>query len=238
MCKNIQQAKDMTKIKMIRIGYPSTYDASTDYDKLKRLIDDYAAHHPEIDLNEILYDFMDLKHALLYGDVDLIFAQDFVFNNAPHISIKKVCRSRLCLAMSAKHPLASVDSIDEIDRADLEKEVFYAITIDDELIDRERNIARLNAYGIVPKDIQYVLNFQSLMRTVRQGKGMTICGYFPNASGHEDIKFIELPVGKFTPYLVLSWRTNDISKEAKGLIDMIPDDPDGLSVFEQHDNDR
>jgi DNA-binding transcriptional LysR family regulator len=232
MCKNIQQAKDMRKMKMIRIGYPSTYDASTDYDKLKRLINDYAAHHPEIELNEILYDFMDLKHALQYGDVDIVFAQDFIFNNVPRVSTKKVCRSRLCLAMSTRHPLASANSIDEIDREELEKEIFYAITIDDEVTDRERNLSRLQTYGIVPKDIQYVLNFQSLMRAIRQGKGMTIGGYFPNAPGHEEIKFIELPVGKNTPYLVLSWRTDDISKEAQDFINIIPDDPEGMSVFD------
>lgn len=231
MCKNIQQAKDLQKRKMIRIGYPSTYDASTDYDKLKEFIDDYVARNPEIELNEILYDFMDLKHALLYGDVDIMLSHDFIFSNVSQISTKKVCRSRLCLAMSTKHPLATASSIDEISREDLEKETFYAITIDDETSDRERNLSRLLDYGIVPKDLHFVLNFQSLMRAIRQGKGLTVGGYFPNAPGHEEIKFIELPLGKFTPYLVLAWRADDISKEARDFINIIPDDPEGMSVL-------
>jgi DNA-binding transcriptional LysR family regulator len=238
MCKNIQQAKDLQKMKMIRIGYPSTYDASNDYDKLKRLINDYAAQHPEIELNEILYDFMDLKHALLYGDVDIIFSHDFIFANVPHLSTKKVCRSRLCLAMSMKHPLAAASSFDEIRKEDLENEVFYAITIDDEASDRERNMSRLQAYGITPKDIQYVLNFQSLMRAIRQGKGMTVGGYFPNAPGHEEIKFFDLPCKKTNPYLVLAWRTDDISREAGDFIGIIPDDPESMSVFESREIDR
>ena len=235
MCKNIQQAKDLRKKKMLRVGYPSTYDASNDYDKLKGLINDYTARHPEIELNEVLYDFTDLKHALLYGDVDIIFAQDFIFNDVLHVSTKKVCRSRLCLAMSTKHPLASVSSFDEINTEELEKESFYAITIDDEASDRGRNLSRLQAYGIVPKDMQYVLNFQSLMRAIRQGKGMTVGGYFPNAPGHEEIKFLELPIKSISPYLVLAWRTNDLSKEARDFINIIPDDPEGMTVFESRE---
>ncbi|WP_159435329.1 LysR family transcriptional regulator [Sporobacter termitidis] len=231
MCKNIQLAKDMKKAKIIRIGYPSTYDASNDYDKLKRLIDDYAARHPEIELSEILYDFMDLKHALLYGDVDIIFSHDFIFNNVPHVSTKRVCRSRTCLAMSKKHPFAVYNSFSELIKEDFEKEYFYALIIDDEISDRERSLSRLKKYGIVPKDMQYVLNFQSLMRAIRQGKGMTVGGYFPNVPGHEEIKFIDMPQKKDDPYLVVAWRTDDLSKEAQDFINIIPDDPEGMTVF-------
>ena len=236
MCKNIQQAKDMKKAKILRIGYPSTYDASNDYDKLKLLINDYASQHPEIELNEILYDFLDLKHALLYGDVDIIFSHDFVYNNTPHVSMKRVCRSRTCLAMSTKHPLAVYDTIDEINREEFEKEIFYALVVNDDNTDRERSLARLNKYRIVPKDMQYVLNFQSLMRAVRQGKGMSLCGYFPNVTGHEEIKFMELPQKKDDPFLVIAWRTDDVSPEAQDFINIIPDDPECMSVFEHPEN--
>jgi DNA-binding transcriptional LysR family regulator len=238
MCKNIQLAKDMRKAKTIRIGYPSTYDASNDYDKLKRLIDDYAAQHSEIELSEVLYDFMDLKHALLYGDVDIIFCHDFIFNNVPHVSTKRVCRSRTCLAMSMKHPFASIGSFSDINKEDFEKEYFYALVIDDEISDRERNMARLAKYGIVPKDMQYVLNFQSLMRAVRQGKGLTVGGYFPNVPGHEDIRFLDLPPKKDDPFLIVAWRTDDLSKEALDFINIIPDDPEGMSVFGHKDDDN
>lgn len=231
MCKNIQMAKDMKNAKMLRIGYPSTYDASNDYDKLKLLINDYASQHPEIELNEILYDFMDLKHALLYNDVDIIFSHDFIFNNVPHVSTKRVCRSRTCLAMSTKHPFAAYDRFEDINREDFETEIFYSIIVDD-VSDKERNVARLKKYGIVAKDMQYVLNFQSLMRTIRQGKGLTICGYFPNVPGHEEIKFMDLPQKKDDPYLVVAWQTDDISTEAQDFINIIPDDPEGMSVFE------
>lgn len=233
MCKNIQNAKSMQAKphKVIRIGYPSTYDSSEDYDKLKILINDYAEKHPEIELNEILFDFLELKHALTFGDVDIAFSHDFILNDVPHVSKKQVCRSRICLAMSVKHPLASAASLEDIDISELEKEVFYTIPFSNEASDRKRTMERLTKRGITPKDVQFVLNFQSLLRILRQGRGMSMCGYFPNAPGHEEIRFYEFPGMDDDPFLTAAWRTNDLSKEAQKFIDMIPDDPEGMTNF-------
>jgi DNA-binding transcriptional LysR family regulator len=229
MCKNIQMAKDMQKTKMLRIGYPSTYDASKDYDKLKKLVNEYAAQHPEIDLNEILYDFMELKQALIYGDVDIAFTHDFLIRNVPNISMKKVCRVRMCLAMSAKHPLASAQRFQEIDKKAFDNEIFFGLMFNDEGRDREATTRVLNKYGIYPKEVRFSLNFQSLMRDVRQGRGMTICGYFPNATGREEMRFLEFPHAEDDPFLTLAWRTNDVSPEAQHFIDIIPEDPENMT---------
>lgn len=231
MCKNIMNAKNMLENKVLRIGYPSTYDSSDDYDKLKQLIKDYASKHPDIELVEVLYDFSQLKHVLIYGDVDIAFSHDFVALDSPHITRKKVCRSRMCLAMSIHHQLAVYDSINEIDRSMLDSEVFLIQEVNDEASDKERAISNLLDYGIHPKEIRYVANFSSLMRAVCQGKGMTLCGYFPKVPGHEDIKFYDLTALKESPFLTAAWRTNDISKHLRDLIDMFPDNPDEMTVF-------
>jgi DNA-binding transcriptional LysR family regulator len=233
MCKNIQNAKSMQSKphKVIRVGYPSTYDSSEDYDKLKMLINDYAEKHPDIELNEILFDFLELKHALNFGDVDIAFSHDFILDDVPQVTRKKVCRSRMCLAMSAKHPLAGANSLAEINTAELEKEIFYTIPFNNEASDRKSTIVRLNRYGITPKDVQFVLNFQSLLRVLRQGRGMSVCGYFPNAPGHEEIRFFDFPAMDDDPFLTAAWRTNDISREAQKFIDIIPDDPECMTNF-------
>jgi DNA-binding transcriptional LysR family regulator len=229
MCKNIQLAKDMQKTKMLRIGYPSTYDASQDYDKLKRLVNDYAAQHPEIEFNEILYDFMELRQALIYGDVDIAFTHDFLIRNVPNLSMKKVIRVRMCLAMSARHPLAAVDNFLEIDKKAFENEVFYTLMFNEEARDRERMIEILGGYGIHPKEVRFDLNFQSLIRDVRHGRGMTVCGYFPKATGREEMRFLEFPHKEDDPFLTLVWRTNDVSPEALNFISTIPEDPENLT---------
>jgi hypothetical protein len=74
---------------------------------------------------------------------------------------------------------------------------------------------------------------QSLIRILRQGKGMSLCGFFSKATGHEDLKFFDLPQLSTHPFLAAAWRTNDISKEALSLISIIPDDMDGMTVFGQ-----
>ena len=231
LCKNIQIARDMQKSKALRVGYPSTYDASEDYDKLKRFINDYSAQHPEIELNELLYDFQELKQALLFGDVDVAFIHDFQLREAQNISMKRVCHVRMCLAMSSRHPLAACDDFRKIDKKAFEDEMFYMLVLDDEVKDKEIISNVLNRYGIRPKDIQFALNFHSLMRSVKQGRAMCTCGYFPNAPGREEIKFLELPPMEHDPYLTIAWRTNDLTKEAKALIDIIPDNPEEMSVF-------
>lgn len=233
MCKSINIARDMQHSKRLRIGYPSTYDASEDYDKLKSFITDYAALNPDIEISEILFDFMKLKQALLFGDIDIAFLHDFSLRNAEHLSMKKVCRVRMCLAMSAGHPLAVYDDFKLIDQKKLENEIFYMLVLQDEVRDKEVITEVLGRYGIYPKDVQFTLNFQSLMRSVRQGRGMCTCGYFPNAPGREEIKFLELPPMATDPYLTVAWRTNDVSKEAQDFINLIPDDPEEMSMFKR-----
>jgi DNA-binding transcriptional LysR family regulator len=233
ICKAIQNTKDMLADphKVIRIGYPSTYDSSEDYDKLKQLINDYATKHPEIELNENLLDFLELKQALTFGYVDIAFLPDFLLNGIPDITQKKVCRSRNCLAMSAKHPLASANSLHDINYEDLKKEVFYTVPLSNESDHRQASIDRLLRYKIIPGDVQVASNFHSLLRVLRQGRGMSLCGYFPNAPGHEEIKYFDLPLIDDGPVLMAAWRTNSISKEAQNFIEIIPDDPERMTVF-------
>jgi DNA-binding transcriptional LysR family regulator len=233
MCKDIRDTQDMQakQHQVIRIGYPSTYDSSGDYDKLKQLIGDYAAIHPEIVLDENLLDFLELKQALVFGYVDIAFLPDFVLNDIPDINRKKVCRSRSCLAMSRKHPLASANSLEEIDFQDLSREVFYSVPLDSEANSRKDAADRLEKYGILPGDVQLVPNFQSMLRILRQGKGLCLCGYFPNAPGHEELKFFELPPIDDDPILTAAWRTATVSRETQSFIDFIPDDPDRMTVF-------
>ncbi|QDR83476.1 LysR family transcriptional regulator [Sporomusa termitida] len=233
MCKHIEHAQKMENMphKIINIGYPSTYDSSKDYDKLKWLINDYSLQHPNIEINEILYDFLELKQALIYGDVDIAFIHDFMLDGAPNISMKRVCRSRRCLAMSARHPLAAFDTIDLINKEDLAKEVFYTIPFHDDSSDKKRAILMLNEYGINPKTVQIVPNFQSFIRLLRLGRGMGVCGYFLNVPGREEIKFFELPLLGDSPFLTVAWRTKDVSKAAQDFISTIPDNPDGMTVF-------
>ena len=231
MCTGIIKAKTMLDQKVLRIGYPSTYDSSEDYDKLKQLIRSYSSEHPEVELIEVLYDFLQLKHVLIYGDVDIAFSHDFIDINSPHISRKNICRSRMCLAMSTHHPLAEKKSIDDIDLRDLENEVFYAIMFGDESSDRQDALLRLKRYGITPKEMRFTANFQSLIHTLRQGKGMSLCGYFPKATGHEEIRFFDLTALKQGPFLTAAWRSEGVTKHLREFISLFPDDPDEMTVF-------
>jgi DNA-binding transcriptional LysR family regulator len=184
-----------------------------------------------MELVEVLYDLSQLMHVLIYGDVDVAFSHDFIPLESPNISRKKVCRSRMCLAMSIRHPLAACRSIDEFDIRRRDSEVFYIQEVNDETSDREGAIVNLASYGIHPKGIRYVANFSSLMRAICQGKGMSLCGYFPKAPGHEEVRFFELTSLRESPFLTAAWRSNDLSEQLREFIDMFPDVPDEMTVF-------
>ena len=223
MCKLIHIVKNMNKSISIRIGYPSTYDSSEDYDKLKQLISSYATEHPDVELSEGLYDFLELKKAITYGDIDIAFTHDFVFSDLLNMSVKRIFKSRVCIAMSAKHPLASAETFGQIDKSLLENEIFFTIPFTNELNDRQRMLDSLSYYGVLPKDIQFAQNFQSLVHILRQGKGMSLCGYFQKAPGHEEIRFFDLPDLKAPPYLSAAWRSDGMSAELKDFLNMIPE---------------
>lgn len=228
--QSIQYASRMSKKygKTIQIGYPSTYDASQDYDKLRALIAGFAQINPDIELIENLYEFSELMHSLITGQSDIVFLPSFVLSDLRGISTKPVCRSRMCLAMSSSHKLASGDTLI---LPEPETEIFYTIPYNDDIAAISYTVSQLALYGIIPKEVRTVPNFQSLIRIIRQGKGMGLCGYFSKTSDSDKIKYYPMPITKNTPYLTAAWRTDDISPYAQAFVDMIPDNPDDMTVF-------
>jgi hypothetical protein len=39
----------------------------------------------------------------------------------------------------------------------------------------------------------------------------------------KDLKFYQMPPLPDPPYMVIAWRTNDVSKEARNFVNMIPE---------------
>ena len=157
-----------------------------------------------------------------------MFLPSFVLSELRGISTKPVCRSRMCLAMSSSHPLAAGSSLT---LPEPETEIFYTIPYNDDITAISYTVSQLALYGIIPKEVRTVPNFQSLIRIIKQGKGMGLCGYFSKTSDSDKIKYYPMPITQNTPYLTAAWRTDDISPYAQAFIDMIPDNPDDMSVF-------
>ncbi len=231
MCKTLQQAQEMgsAQKKQLRIGYPSTFDSSPDYDALKRFIGEYQKKHPEIEFEESLFDFVALKHAVTYAEVDVAFLHSFLLNDtgAEELQSKPVVVGRLFIAVSVNNPLAKLDRLTpEL----LREEIFYGLPISN-----EGNAAYSPQYflehaGCEPKEFRLVANFPSLLRALSSGKGVAISGYFSDAT-RDQIKYFPLPVNASPHTLNLTWRKDNHSPLVRDFARSFPDDPKKLTLF-------
>ena len=231
MCRTLQQAQEMGSVrkKRLRIGYPATYDSSPDYDLMKRFIAEYQKRHPEVEFDESLFDFVDLKHALSYAETDVAFLHSFLLINeeAEGLRSKPVCYGRLFIAVSVNNPLAKLEKLTpEL----LREETFYGLPISNENNDAYSPQYFLDHCGCEPKEFRLVPNFASLLRALSSGKGVAISGYFPNAT-KDQIRFLPLPIDAECHTLNVTWRRDDDSQLLRDFVRAFPDDPKKLTCF-------
>lgn len=224
--KAIKAAKNISgeHMKTLRIVAPSSFDAAGDFDKLKEYVRLYQDRYSEVVLIETLCDFKELRQAVEFEEADLVFAQDFSLIGLSNIQSKRISRFRLYLTMSAEHPLAIADELkyDAGALEELSKEIFYTVPIPKESNFLNNTIDKCRDIGFIPKGLEYVSNFQTLVHYIRRGKGMAICGRFDHL-GYKDIKYYPIPETADDAYVVVGWRANSISDEAKDFVNLIPE---------------
>ncbi|MDR2610213.1 MAG: LysR family transcriptional regulator [Clostridiales Family XIII bacterium] len=218
--KTIETAKRLTTApaRTLRIIESSTYDANPDFDAVKKYIRAYEEKYPDVVLIESLGDFHEIRGELEFGETDLAIMQEFGLVSLKRISYKIVSPFKLFLAMSVEHPLAVYDE-PQIDR--LSDEVFYRVPILGDEEDRRVTIERCERMGFRPKGIEFVPNFETLQHRLLTNRGLSICGRF-TSSGAESVKYISLTGYGDKNNVVIAWRTNSLSSEAKKLVSLIP----------------
>jgi DNA-binding transcriptional LysR family regulator len=222
ICKAFQNAEKINTLhrKVLRIVCHSSYISSETFSYFERMINHYKSKYPDVTVHELLYDLRELSQALTFGDANMIYAESFALEKMKNLSMKKVAKHRFYVAMSEKHPMSSAETVD-IEK--LNHETFYLMSLDDNKNSGFGAAEWCKKAGFTPKDINYLPNFPSIMLAVRQGLGMTFCGFKGDEATYNGIKYVPVPDFDDPPYWVAAWRTNDISKEAKDFIDMLPE---------------
>jgi DNA-binding transcriptional LysR family regulator len=215
--KNISDALPRT----LHIVEPATYDASPDFGEVKTFVRNFEEKYPDVVLLESLCDFTDLRRSLEFGDAHLAITQDFAIVAMKGISYKAVSSFRLNLAMASDHPLAVYDEL----MPELASQyTFYRVPALGEDEDRRLTIERCHKVGIEPKAIEFVPNFPTLFHKIRSKKGISICGRFAFAESSDAVKYIQLKDLDDLSTVVVAWRTDNLSPEAKSLVQLIPGD--------------
>jgi DNA-binding transcriptional LysR family regulator len=219
--KSIQSVKNnsTSPIKILRVIEPSSYDFMADFDPMREIVKEYESRYPNVVLNEHLCDFKELRQAIEYGNVDIVITEDFVVRDLQDISLRRLNKSEMCVAVSARHPLAQSDTIDF---GMLSGETVLTVaTMGEEQTDIETQMRSCLHIGFTPKKIELMANFPTIIHAVSLGKGICISTRMRNIGLGEDIKYypVELPI---TPSVSVVWRTGKLSREAKNFIDMLP----------------
>ena len=205
--------------RQLRIGYPSSFDCNEDFDIVRETVEKFRRLHPDIDVVEVLYEFVPLRNALNYSEVDIIIGQMVLSGQLEGISLKKISPFHMYIAMSAEHPLAASESID---LSMLENETFHEVFCYTATEDEQKHLK--DAWGFSPK-VKYVPNLLTLMRALSQQKGISCCGKITGVANASELKYIPLP--KESSLAVSSitaiWRTDDLSPAARNLLDMFPE---------------
>ncbi len=224
MNKTIKAARNLSTEngKMLRIVAPSSFDAAGDFDKLKDLVRLYQNRYPDVVPLETLCDFKELRQAIEFEEADLVFAQDFSLTGIKDIQCRRISKFRLFLAMAADHPLAANAEL-AFDAETLEalgKEIFYTVPIRKEPSVLTNTMEICRGIGFLPKKMEFVSNFQTLVHYIRKGKGMGICGCFDHL-GYSDIKYYPIPESVDESHVVVAWRENGLTDEARDFINLI-----------------
>ena len=224
MDRSIQMAKHYSEspARVLRIVQPSSYDYSENFAQIRSITRQYEKKYPEVSLLESLRDFNELRQTLEFGNVDLVFSQDFVINGVPGVSQKRVSKFKSYVAMSGNHPNAKSS---KLDISALNNEIFYAVpSHSDDRSDIEAVLNFCNHMGFTPKGVEFLPNFQTLLHVVKLGRGMSITGKFVDIGVEGDIKYFPVDRGFAQRYIVVAWRTGKLTREATQFIEMLPDE--------------
>jgi len=216
----MKTAKDISSRpkKRLHIVQYISYNAVEDFSIAKTIVNEYMRRYPDVSVTETLHDFRELRQQIEYGDADIAISQDFALAGIPNITRKVISRYNMYIAISNNHPLAAHD---EISPELLRGETLFIVPRTGTSFDKEHAVMMYGQMGFTVGRIEFAPNFMSLLHTLRQEKGFSICGKFVHIGAHE-IKYYPIPPKQNPSRVVAAWRTDRISPEARNLIAMLP----------------
>ena len=216
--QTVQNSSD-SPLKVLRIVQPSAYDFADDFKLLKQIVKAYEQRYPDVVLHEHLCDFRDLRHELQFGNIDFAFTEDFGIRDLQDISIHRLVRINMYIALSSSHFFAQSDKQD-FSRLDNET-VFTLRTMADEEEDIKTQLNACLCIGFTPKKVEFMPNFNTIVHAVSKGKGISFSSRMHNLGLNDNIMFcpIKLPI---MPYISVAWRTGRLNKEAQNFVDLLP----------------
>lgn len=199
--------------RILRIGCYRVFGESG---LLQAAVDAFESSHPDTQIVIELYEFAELRDKLLTGEVDVACTYDFNFDDTPEITLRKFQRLFQCIALPARHRLASAETLK---LSDLSGETLLLIQSGESKggSDRAQEVCRRE--GCVPGRIIYIPNVSSMATAISRGLGFALIGTYIAQGRENSIRTFPMPDSAIPSWLVLAWRNGHLTDETKALGD-------------------
>ncbi len=222
MDRAISTAKEMSgrENRVLHMIAPSSFDMVQDFHHVKEVIQEFENLYPDIAVIQELYDFVELRRQLEFGNTDIAFAHKFVVENMEGVEYVNVSTYKLYIVMSEEHPLAHME---ELEPRALDNSVVFAVKQIDENAAREGVRKQCIKIGFSPGNIELVDNVHTMMHMIRSRRGICICGKFEygNSVG---LKFYPVSELLGPTYIVAAWHPDKMVRPLKNLIKILSSD--------------
>lgn len=182
-----------TSVGTLNIGSTETFNCE---ESILELVDTFKKIYPNIHVNLEIYGLKDLREKLNSKALDIVFVPYFELDAYKDIEQVHFQDVQMAIAMSTSNPLTKLDNVTIKDLAD---QPFVVISSDESSngIKRVKNTCKLNGFN--PNIVKYTKNMNSLILSVKNGDGVTLCNNkipvdrkirlydYPNPSRDSDI---------------------------------------------------
>jgi DNA-binding transcriptional LysR family regulator len=160
------------------------------YDRLPRIVTEVRRHFPDLELVLRELSTADQLEALEFRRIDLGIVRPT--RSPTHISVQRISREPLMLALPADHPLASADALQV---KDLDGEPFVMYSPVEGRYFHDMLLAMFQTAGVAPRFVQHVSQDHTVLSLVSAGLGVSLVPRSAVQLGFPSIKFreIELP---------------------------------------------
>lgn len=196
-----------------RIGFHHSFNNLKVFSGVRSAITQFEQEYCECCIVEHMYEFRELRQALLSSEIDVAISVSISLENLPNITRTNLCEMPLFIVMEETNRLkgrkVTKDLFEELSQVD-----FYFPSRMDTQTNTNDELTQCSLLGFLPRSIQYLPNLSSVLNAVVHGKGMTLGGEMDHEGIGQRLSFIRLPITKHAdqPYLQVAWRENEASK--------------------------
>ncbi|WP_184544587.1 LysR substrate-binding domain-containing protein [Mucilaginibacter sp. FT3.2] len=194
---------------MLRIGYVG----ATMHSSLPKLISSFVAKYPDIYFNLDEQPNLTLLHSLSNGIIDIAFVRSWL--HPKNLEEKLILKEPFVLVVPQEHPLAKCDHIEV---KDLQNETFIMFSRDCGPTIYDSFLALCTKAGFVPDILHQATQFNSVLRLVESGFGISLLPVSIAQGYSLKLKFVPIVNCDESIPLIMLYRKDSPNPSLKHLI--------------------